>query len=412
MQFGLIGGVLGHSYSREIHAAIADYEYELKELKPEEVKAFFENRDFKGVNVTIPYKQTVMPFLDEISENARAIGAVNTVVNKNGRLYGYNTDFFGMTAMFEKYGIKIKDKKVLILGTGGTSKTAFAAAKSLGAGEILTVSRTKSEGTVTYDEALSLHTDAQIIINTTPVGMFPDGGKKPVDISLFPSLCGVADAVYNPLRTNLVLDALERGIPACGGLYMLSAQGVMASALFRGISCDTSLVEKAFAQVEAGKKNIVLIGMPTSGKTSVGTLIAEKTGRKFYDTDEITAENAGMPIPEYINKNGETLFREKEKLAVEKASEYSGAVIATGGGAVLDKENVRALKRNGTLIFLNRPLEKLRAAGDRPLSDSSEKLKKMFETRLSVYMSCADAVIDGDITVEQAAQAVIKEMKP
>ena len=411
MQFGLIGGVLGHSYSCEIHAAIADYEYELRELKPEEVRPFIEKREFRGINVTIPYKQTVMPFLDEISETARAIGAVNTIVNKNGVLYGHNTDFFGMTAMLEKYGIEPGNKKVLVLGTGGTSKTANAVAKHLGAKEVLTVSRTKTENTVTYEEALTEHTDAQIIINTTPVGMFPHGNEKPIDISLFPDLSGVADAIYNPLRTNLVLDALERGIPACGGLYMLSAQGVMASALFRDIPCDSSLVEKAFAQVENGKKNVVLIGMPTSGKTSVGKLIAEKTGRAFHDTDDITGETAGMPVPDYIKKYGEAAFREKEALAVAKAAELSGAVIATGGGAVLNEENVRALRRNGTLVFLNRPLEKLSAAGDRPLSDDEGKLAKLYETRLPIYMKSADTVIDGDVSAAQAAQTVMKELK-
>lgn len=411
MQFGLIGGVLRHSYSCEIHAAIADYEYELRELKPEEVRPFIEKREFKGINVTIPYKQTVMPFLDEISGKAQAIGAVNTIVNRDGKLYGYNTDFFGMAQMLEKYGIELGGKKVLVLGTGGTSKTANAVAKALGASQILTVSRTKTENTVTYEEALTEHTDAQVIINTTPVGMFPNAGGRPVDISLFPLLTGVADAIYNPLRTNLVLDALERGIPACGGLYMLSAQGVMASALFRGITCDETLVEKAFTQVENSKKNIVLTGMPTSGKTSVGTLLAEKTGRPFYDTDEITTEILGMPIPEYIRKYGEESFREKEAQAVEKAAQYSGAVIATGGGAVLKTENVRALRQNGTLVFLNRPLEKLQAAGDRPLSDDKEKLRKMFEKRLPVYMNCADVVIDGDVTVGEAAHAVMKEMK-
>lgn len=411
MQFGLIGGALGHSYSREIHAAIADYEYELVELKPDEVRPFIEKREFRGINVTIPYKQTVMPLIDEISDEALAIGAVNTIVNKNGRLYGYNTDFYGMTAMLRKYGMDLKDKKVLVLGMGGTSKTANAVAKHLGAEEILTVSRKKTQNTATYEEALEKHNDAQIIINTTPVGMFPHGSEKPVDISRFTCLSGVADAVYNPLRTNLVLDALERGIPACGGLYMLSAQGVMASALFRDIPCDSSLVEKAFTQVENGKRNIVLTGMPTSGKTSVGTLIAEKTGRKFYDTDEITQELTGMPIPGYIREYGEPAFREKERLAVEKASQYSGAVIATGGGAVMNAENVRALRRNGTLVFLNRSLEKLTAATDRPLSDSGDKLAKLFETRLPVYMKTADTVIDGDVTVEEAAQAVMKELK-
>ncbi len=411
MQYGLIGGRLGHSYSVEIHAAAADYEYELKELAPGELGDFFKKREFKGINVTIPYKQTVMPFLDEISETAKSIGAVNTVVNENGKLTGHNTDFFGMSSMLRANGIDLKGRKVLILGTGGTSKTARYTAKELGADEIIVVSRKKSADTVNYEEEAALHSAARVIINTTPVGMFPDDSGVPVDISAFPALEGVADAVYHPLRTNLVLSALEKGIPACGGLYMLAAQGVLASALFLGRGVDESLIEKAFTAVEKSKMNVVLTGMPTSGKSSVGKLIAERTGREFFDTDDITREALGMPIPDYIRIYGEESFRNAETAAIQSVSSKSGAVIATGGGAVLRDENVRALKRNGTLVFLDRSLQNLTAAKDRPLSDSAEKLKNLYETRLPIYRKTADFTADSNVSVTEVADTVTGELK-
>ena len=279
MKCGLIGRKLGHSYSPQIHKVLADYDYHLWELEPEQLEAFLHGRDFVGINVTIPYKQSVIPFLDEISDRAKTIGAVNTIVKRQGRLYGCNTDFFGMTALIGRLQLDLSGKKVLILGTGGTSRTARAAALHLGAAEVYRLSRSGREGAITYEQAAALHKDAACVINTTPCGTCPAVGGGPLDLDSFPHLEGVVDAVYNPLRTNLVLAAQKRGIAAEGGLYMLAAQAAYASALFRGCEATAAEIDLACQTVRYQMENIVLIGMPSSGKTTVGRLLAEKTGK-------------------------------------------------------------------------------------------------------------------------------------
>ena len=411
MKYGLIGEHLGHSYSCEIHGAIADYEYELKELRPDELDGFMRQRSFNAINVTIPYKQSVIPYLDEISDRARSIGAVNTVVNTGGRLYGDNTDFAGMAALAKRIGIDFKGKKVLILGTGGTSRTAHAVAESHGAATVLHVSRRGGDGLISYEDAAKKHSDAQIIINTTPVGMYPDTEKKPIDISAFPVLEGVLDAIYHPLRTNLVLDAQERGIPASGGLYMLSAQAVYASAVFLGREVEPALIEKAYSIVKADKQNIVLIGMPSCGKTTVGKIIAERTGKTFLDTDDAIVAEIGMPIADFFAQKGESAFRELESRVIAEASKKGGLVIATGGGAVLRPENVRAMRQNGAVVFIDRALEKLITTDDRPLSSSRTALEKLYETRYDIYKNAADLHADGNGTPDEVAEAILKELK-
>lgn len=408
MKYGLIGEHLTHSYSCDIHAQIADYEYELCELRPEEVGPFLEKRDFCAINVTIPYKQTVMPYLDEISETAQRIGAVNTIVNRGGVLYGDNTDFAGMRALSENIGLSLAGKKVLILGTGGASKTAQALAKFMGAEEYYCVSRFGRDGSITYERAIADHADAQVIINATPVGMFPRSAGRPIDISAFPALEGVLDAIYNPLRTNLVLDAQERGLPAAGGLYMLSAQAVHASAVFRGIEVDPKLIDKAYKSVKTAKQNIVLVGMPSSGKTTVGAILAEKTGLELADTDEYIVKKIGMPIADYFAKYGEAEFRKIEKETIAELSGTGGKVIATGGGAVLDKDNIRALKQNGVIVFLDRALNNLVATDDRPLSSERDKLERLYAERYDIYKACAEVYIDANTTPEAEAEAILE----
>lgn len=408
MKYGLIGEHLTHSYSCDIHAQIADYEYELCELRPEEVGPFLEKRDFCAINVTIPYKQTVMPYLDEISETAQRIGAVNTIVNRGGVLYGDNTDFAGMRALSENIGLSLAGKKVLILGTGGASKTAQALAKFMGAEEYYCVSRFGRDGSITYERAIADHADAQVIINATPVGMFPRSAGRPIDISAFPALEGVLDAIYNPLRTNLVLDAQERGLPAAGGLYMLSAQAVHASAVFRGIEVDPKLIDKAYKSVKTAKQNIVLVGMPSSGKTTVGGILAEKTGLELADTDEYIVKEIGMPIADYFAKFGEAEFRKIEKETIAELSGTGGKVIATGGGAVLDKDNIRALKQNGVIVFLDRALNNLVATDDRPLSSERDKLERLYAERYDIYKACAEVHIDANTTPEAEAEAILE----
>ena len=410
MKYGLIGEHLTHSYSCEIHAQIADYEYELHELAPSELGGFLTKREFNAINVTIPYKQDVIPYLDGISDTAKRIGAVNTIVNRGGKLYGDNTDFAGMLALAKHIGVDMKGKKVLILGTGGASKTGHALAEYMGAESVYYVSRSGKNGSITYEQAVSEHSDAQVIINATPVGMFPKQGGRPIDISAFPKLEGVLDAIYNPLRTNLILDAQERGIPAEGGLYMLSAQAVHAAAVFQDIPLDESLVDKAFKSVKNDKQNIVLLGMPSSGKTTVGRILAEKCGKELADTDEYIVKKIGMPIADFFAKHGEAEFRKIEKETVAGLASTGGKIIATGGGAVLDAENVRALKQNGVLVFLDRRPENLIATDDRPLASRRSALEKLYAERYDIYCAAAEVHIDANTTPGAEADAILKEL--
>lgn len=411
MLYGLIGERLGHSYSVQIHASIADYKYELKEIEKQDLEAFIKSREFNGINVTIPYKKSVIPYLDEVSETARKIGAVNTVVNKNGRLYGYNTDFYGMRELIRHAGINVENKKVLIFGTGGTSATARAAAESLSAREIINVSRSGKNGAVTYEQAALIHNDADIIINTTPSGMYPDTESCPADISVFKKLSGVVDAVYNPLKTRLVLEAQKRGIKAEGGLYMLAAQGVYASALFLGREVNAADIEKAYFDVLAEKRNIVLTGMPGAGKTTVGGLIAEATGKPFFDSDREIVNEIKMPVSDFFAQFGEPAFRKKEKEIIKRLSSVGGRIIATGGGAVLDCENIDALKQNGVIVFLDTPIEKIAETDDRPLSSTRAALEKRYAERYRIYCDTADIKIVNNSTAKQAADGVLSVLK-
>lgn len=409
MKCGLIGRKLGHSYSCQIHHAIADYSYDLWELEPEQLAPFLQKGDFAGVNVTIPYKQQVIPYLDDLSDTARAIGAVNTIVNRSGRLYGDNTDLAGMIALIRRLGLELHGKKVLILGTGGTSKTARAAAQQLGAAEVYRLSRSGREDAVTYEEARRLHGDATVLINTTPCGMYPAVEDCPLDPADFPRLEGVVDAVYNPLRTNLVLAARERGIPAQGGLYMLAAQAVYAGALFRGCQAAQADIDLAYRTVLRQVENIVLIGMPSAGKTTVGQLLARRTGKKFTDTDTLAEQRIGMTIADYFRTSGEEAFRAREQETVAEVSAAGGQIIATGGGAILRRENLTALRRNGLLVFLDRPIEQLTATVDRPLASDREALRRRYEERYALYRAAADVYIKNDGSPEEAADQIERQ---
>lgn len=406
-EYGCIGKKLTHSFSKEIHQRLAEYEYELTELKENEIEAFFSQRSFKAINVTIPYKQTVIPYLDCLSDTARRIGAVNTVINKNGYLYGYNTDYYGMKALIEKNEIPLKGKKVLILGTGGTGKTASVLAEDMKGTEIITVSRSKKADCVTYEEALKSHTDAEIIINTTPSGMYPDCDKIPIDISGFNCLEGVIDAVYNPLSTNLVLQAKEKGIKAEGGLYMLVMQAVAACEKFLDKRISSADAEKIFADILFSKQNIVLTGMPSSGKSTVGRLI-DIDGFSFIDTDNEIEKHCGISIKELIRLKGKNYFRDLEQKIISDISSKGCQIISTGGGAILRKENVNALRRNGRLFFLNADPERLYPTDDRPLSDTPEKLKRLYEERMAIYKSTADIIVPDMNTAEEEAEFILK----
>lgn len=409
MEYGCIGRKLTHSFSKIIHGKLCSYRYELCELEPQELDGFMKARDFKAINVTIPYKQDVIPYLDFISDKAREIGAVNTIVNKNGKLYGYNTDFSGMKALAEKTGIDFKDKKTIILGSGGTSKTAAAVAKSGGAASVYRVSRTARDGCIDYDTLYSDHADAQIIINTTPCGMFPQLDGTAAQLSKLLDVSGVLDAVYNPLRSKLIMQAHEKGVPAAGGLYMLVAQAVFAAEKFTGNKFSQSDIDRVFSEITLEKENIVLTGMPGCGKTTLGKQIAQKLSREFIDIDEQIVLREKMPITEIFSRGGEPLFRKIESEVIAQFSAQSAVVIATGGGAVLKSENVRALKQNGKLCFINRPLEDLPATDSRPLSNDRQKLSALYKERLPVYRKTCDFETDGRGSIEMNINLILKE---
>ncbi len=404
MVFGLIGEHLGHSFSAEIHARLGRETYELRELSPDRVGAFLRQGDFRGINVTIPYKQAVIPFLDEISETARAVGAVNTIVRREGKLCGDNTDVYGLTLLLRKNGAELSGKKVLILGTGGTSRTARYAAETLGARQVIRVSRTAREDAVTYAEAAKTHGDAEILINTTPCGMYPKAGECPADLSDYPALESVTDVIYNPLRTNLVLEARKRGIPAEGGLFMLTAQAVRAAELFRGTEYPAGTAEKIYRELLREKENMVLIGMPGSGKSTVCAALQRDTGRTAADTDALIEEKAGKTIPEIFRDSGEAVFREMESEVIAEVSARNGLILSTGGGAVLRGENVTALKRNGRLILLEREIGTLLPTPDRPLADTREKMDALWREREPVYRAAADCTIRSGFTPEETAR--------
>lgn len=406
MEYGCIGEKLTHSFSKEIHDLLFDYDYKIKEIPKDELHNFMTKRDFKAINVTIPYKQDVIPYLDWISDTAKAIGAVNTVVNRDGKLYGYNTDFSGMTALIKLNGIEISGKLVLVLGSGGTSKTAVAVAKSLGARRVIRVSRTAKEDCITYEEAYKNFADAEVIINTTPCGMYPNIIGEPVDIDAFKKCEAVVDAIYNPLCSNLVIRAKDKGINATGGLYMLVAQAAVAAELFIDTTVSEAKIYDVYKKIVATKRNIVLTGMPSCGKSTIGKRLADELGMQFVDTDDEIVKMAGKPISQIFADLGEGGFRDIESQAIATVSAKQNCIIATGGGAVLREQNVTLLKGNGTVYFIDRPLEKLVSTDDRPLSSNRDDLIKRYNERYDIYCNTADKRLVNDGEIETLINAI------
>ncbi len=411
MEYGCIGEHLPHSFSKEIHGLIGSYDYLLTEIERPDLDIFMKDADFRAINVTIPYKEAVIPYLSRLSPKAQAIGAVNTIVKRDGELFGYNTDFSGMEALLKRLGVSPSGKKALILGTGGTSKTAKALMEAYKAREIYRVSRTaqpKNPDIISYEEAREKHSDAEILINTTPVGMYPETEGCPLDLSAFPNLLMVLDAVYNPLRTNLVQQAEARKIPAEGGLYMLVAQAVYASELFTGKPVREGVLDRVFKKIRYDKENIVITGMSGAGKSAVGKAVRRITGRKLADTDALIAEKAGKSIPEIFGEIGEEGFRALESDVIRELSRENGIIISTGGGAVLRDENLRELRKNGRIFFLQRDISEIEPSPDRPLADTKEKVEALYRSRLPLYLWSADAVVLVKGTPEDTAQILLK----
>lgn len=400
MQCGLLGRKLGHSYSPQIHNLLGDYSYVLFEKEPEELENFLKNGDFTGLNVTIPYKKEVIPYLSELSPTAQKMGCVNTVLRRSdGTLYGHNTDYFGFTSLVRHAGLSVAGKKVLVLGSGGASNTAAAALKDLGASPVV-ISRS---GENNYGN-LHLHRDAAAIVNATPVGMYPNTGVSPIDLALFPHLEGVLDVIYNPARTQLLLDAEKLGIPRENGLWMLVAQAKEAAEVFTGGKISDEVIEKIYRELSHQMKNIVLIGMPGCGKSTIGTLLAEKLGRTLADADEKIISLAGKSIPDIFAQDGEPTFRDWETKALTELGKQSGLVIATGGGCVTQKRNYPLLHQNGYLVWLERDCSVLPTDG-RPLSQAND-LGKMYAARKPLYEAFADIRVENTGTPEETAQKI------
>ena len=399
MEYGLIGAKLGHSYSVPIHAQLGDYDYRLFEMTEAEFADLMRRGDFKGLNVTIPYKKLACELCDELSDTAREVGSVNTVVRRaDGRLVGHNTDIGGFIALAKRAGVDVAGKKVAILGSGGTSLTAQAACRRLGVREIAVVSR---KGPVDYAALYRDHADAQVLVNTTPVGMYPNNGASPVELDRLPALTGVLDVIYNPDRTALVLDAEARGLPCLGGLTMLVAQAREAAEWFTGRRIPESETARIHALLRGEALNAILAGMPGCGKTSVGRALAKAMNRPFVDCDIEIERRAGKPIPRIFQEDGEAAFRALEAQVIADVCREKGQVVATGGGAVLRGENVRAMRQNGVVLMLERDLNALGMDG-RPLSTSREALAKMWQIRAPLYRAAADAAVDNNAALESA----------
>ena len=401
MRCGLLGKKLGHSYSPQIHSHLGDYSYDLFEKTPEELEDFLRHGDFTGLNVTIPYKKDVIPFCDELSDRAQKIGAVNTIVRRpDGTLIGHNTDYFGFQSMVARSGLKVVGKKVLVLGSGGASATAVAVLRELGA-DVVVISR---KGENNYGN-LNKHTDASVIVNATPVGMYPNTGVSPVELDLFSALEGVLDIVYNPSRTQLLLDAERKGLITENGLWMLVAQAKESAEWFTDRQINDDRIGKIHEILRKQMENIVLVGMPGCGKSTVGGMLAALLHKKFLDIDAEIVKQAGMSIPEIFQKSGEDGFREWETQVLTQIGKESGLVIATGGGCVTRAENYPLLHRNGVIFRLTRDTDKLPTQG-RPLSQAGP-LSEMRKRREPMYCRFADFTADNNGSLEDTLTQII-----
>ena len=406
MRCGLLGKTLGHSYSPQIHAQLGDYSYELFETQPEELENFLRHGEFDALNVTIPYKKAVLPYCAVLSDAVKAIGSANTLVRQpDGTLFADNTDAFGFSCIADECGVDIAGKKALVFGSGGASVTAQYVLKTRGAREVLVISRS---GKHNY-ENLDKNADAEILVNTTPLGMYPNNGASPADLTRFPRCEAVLDVVYNPARTALLLQAEALGIPHAGGLLMLVAQAKRASELFTGSAIADTRIGEIYRTLAVQMQNIVLVGMPGCGKSSIGTLLAEKLDRPFLDADAEIEKAAGMPIPDFFKLYGEAAFRDLESRVLAELGKRSGAVIATGGGAVLREENYAALHQNGTIVWLTRDLARLPIDG-RPVSQATS-LDALFAARKARYERFADHIIDNNGAPDETVRAILEALR-
>lgn len=403
--FGLLGEKLGHSFSPQIHSRLGSYTYRLFETPRDGLEAFLRSGTFAGLNVTIPYKKEVIPFCETLSPLAERIGSVNTVtVDADGKLHGYNTDYFGFCRMLEEAHISVAGEHCVVIGAGGASATVCVALQDLGARKVTVV--THKENT---PEKIASLADAGILVNTSPEGMYPNNGRSPVDLALLPSLRGVADLIFNPLKTALLLQAEERGIPCAGGLIMLVAQAKQASELFQGKTISDARIGVITREIRRQCENILLIGMPGSGKSVIGSRVAKRLHKPFVDTDAEIEKRAGKSIPEIFAEDGEEAFRRLETQVLADVTARSGQVIATGGGVVTRPENLPSLRQNGRVVFLERPVELLARKG-RPLSSSEEAVKKLYKERYPLYIAASDLRVRNTRGIPGAVFSVLRQL--
>ncbi len=411
MDYGLIGRHLKHSFSKVVHEKVESYNYLIKELEPEEIQSFMTRKNFKAINVTIPYKEEVIKYLDYKSPEVEALGACNTIVRKDSKLYGYNTDILGLKEAIRHANFDFNGRTIMILGTGGASKASKYVSNELGAKDIILVSRNKKEGSITYQELDNYYDKVDYLINATPVGMYPNNYDKPVDLSLFKGLKGVIDLVYNPLKTSLLLDAERLNIKAINGLYMLVSQALYSIDYFLDKETDKSKTDELVKEILNEKRNIVLIGMPTSGKTTIGQILSRRLHMTHIDTDQLIIKKIWMPIKIYFKLNGEEKFREIESDVIKEVSKQNSKVISTGGGSILKEENMINLKMNSIVIFLDRDKDSLYLSSSRPLINDRSDIDKLYDERIELYKKYADITIKNNGDIKESINMILEALK-
>ena len=408
MKYGYIAGQRTNVFYPDLMHTLGLLSYELCILTPEQLADFFEERNFSGINVAYPYKDAVLPFLDEVDSSAAAVGAVNTVLNKNGILKGYNTNIDGFRAVFKKFGIQVTGRKVLIAGTGTMARAAAFMAKQLSAAEVIFISRHPNDGCVSYDEARCKHADAQVFINTTPVGTHPDISGRPINIADFPHLDGVVDTIFNPLRTNLILDAEAADIPACGGMRLFAAQAGTSASLLLGNRFTQERLRNSFRALCNLDSNIVLIGLPHSRRDEVAKVLSERLGRQVIDTTQMLEQKSGRNVDEILQSDGEACLYAMESEIIREIAGTTHAIIITGNGLTSCPENIRYLSMNGTLFFVDRTPDLLSQTNAASMSFAQKELYRLFESRIHGYLFCADEHIDGNGTPEEVAKNILE----
>jgi shikimate dehydrogenase len=407
MKLGLIGKTLGHSWSWQIHDMLIHEHYQNWELSEDEVIPFLEKKDFTGINVTIPYKEKVMTVLDEISPTAEKIGAVNCIINRDGRLYGYNTDCDGFMELVQTAGMHMEGKHAAVLGSGGAAKAVMAGVSQLGGIPVM-VSRHPHDDMISYQQMYAMQNRFSFLVNATPVGMFPHIDETPADLDVFEHLEGVVDVVANPLRTKLCFQASCKGIPSTGGLGMLVYQAAAADALFTGQKVPQERIDACLGTLLKERRNIVLIGMPTSGKSSVAQMLGKQSGQQVYDMDTLLEQQLGTSIRTCFETHGEAYFRAKETRLARELANKEGVIISCGGGIIKNPENMQVLSQHGVVVWLQR--NSLFPSSDRPLSADEDSLKKLYEQRRGLYEMYSDIQVENNGTLEDTAEQILKKI--